>query len=117
MDPFLLTPMQEALLAALAGGLTWFLTVVWSGVLGQPKPGETFLKGLVFVVAVGFGYFWSGATVPVFSGDLVGFAVALLAQAVLAMKAAQVVYDVLWKPLLGGLTSRAKFLSFLLPAR
>lgn len=112
-----LTAQMIALLMAVGTVGVWFLTVVYTGLFKLPKPSVNVMKIIVFVVSLGLAFFWAGVQLPVFDGDVSVFIGALLAIATLVFKGSQLIYDILWKPIMEWLAVQTTALAFLSPSR
>jgi len=107
---------QLALVGTIATAGVWFLTVVYVGLLKQPKPKADILKAITFVGSVVLAFIWTPLvlpTFPVFAGEPGAFALAilewagfLLAAAIAIMKLAQLIFDVIWQPLMTWLDTK-----------
>lgn len=75
----------------------WLLFMFWEHVLRLARPGENVLKTVAFLASVGLAYFYTPVELPVFQGDPLNYALALLAVATTVFKAAQIFYDFIWK--------------------
>ena len=101
---------QLLILSVFSMLFVWAIKLVWIGLLKQAKPSDPVMKSLIFAVSFVFAYVWTPVALPalpVFAGDLFGFGyalvqfvAALLAVSVIVMKAAQVIYDILWQKIL-----------------
>lgn len=89
---------------ALTIGVTvgvWLITLLYRKVLGREKPSENVLKALAFIASVVVAYFQIDPNLPSFAGDPTAYALALLATATTVFKAAQLLYDRIWKKVIG----------------
>ena len=107
---------QLALLGTVGTAAIWALTVIYVGVFKQQKPKAATMKAIVFVGSVVLAFFWTPLTLPtfpIFAGEPVTFAMAilewagfLLAAAITIMKLAQLIFDHLWQPIMGWLDAK-----------
>lgn len=93
------------LLAAIGTGIVQLFKIVYVGLLGNPKPGKGFLRALVMVIAIGYGYLNTEIALPVL-GDPMEFAVALVAAAGSILIVAHNAYKVILDPILGWLDEK-----------
>ena len=112
-----LSPDQLILLAGVGTVAVWLLTVLFTVIFKAAKPNETVLKGVVFVGSTAIAYFWTPITLPPIDAGIFPFVTALLVAATAVFKLSQLIYDVIWKPIVGWLANRVTALTFLMPKR
>lgn len=108
-----LSPEQIFIASAIGTAIVWLFTVIWMGLLSQPKPSENVMKGITFVSSTGLAYFWTPIELPDPSVDLFAFVTALLVSAISVFKVAQIIYDYVWRPVTDWIGTKISFLSFL----
>lgn len=93
LDPRLLV------LAPFVGtAIVWILSVLIN-TIGIPKPSKNLIQAIVFVVSVALVVIFTPVELPPFSADPLGFLLALSAFSTFVFKAAQEIYDHIWKPI------------------
>lgn len=110
-----LQPEQLVLLAGIGTVAVWVLTILYTALFKTAKPNKTVLKVVVFVGSTAIAYFWTPITLPPIDAGIFPFVTALLVAATAVFKLSQLIYDVIWKPIVGWLANRVTVLSFLLP--
>ncbi len=110
-----LSPDQLILLAGAGTVGVWLLTVLYTKLFKTAKPNKTVLKVVVFVGSTAIAYFWTPITLPPIDAGIFPFVTALLVAATAVFKLSQLIYDVIWKPIVGWLANRG--LTFLMPKR
>ena len=113
----ILQPDQLILLAGVGTVVVWVLTVLYTMFFKTAKPNETVLKVVVFVGSTAIAYFWTPITLPPIDVGIFPFVTALLVAATAVFKLSQLIYDVIWKPVVGWLAKRGTALAFLMPKR
>ena len=93
------------LLAAIGTFIVQLFKIVYVGLLGKPKPSKGFLRILVMVIAIGYGYLNTDIALPVL-GDPMAFIVALVAAAGSVLIVAHNAYEVILEPILGWLDAK-----------
>lgn len=101
------------LLAAVGAGLVQLFKIVWVGLLGKAKPTKGFLRVLVMVIAIGYGYLNTDIVLPVLD-DPLQFASALVAAAGAVLIVAHNAYEVILEPFLGWIDDKVLKTSALL---
>ena len=90
---------QLFLLTIIATLIVQFFSVVWVGLLKQPKPSKGVMRILVFVVAVVWGYADADIVLPPID-DPMEFAIALLSAGSAVLVVAHNAYKVILEPVL-----------------
>ncbi len=108
-----ISPEQIFVASAIGTAIVWLVTIIWMGLLKQPKPSEGVMKGIVFVTSTGLAYFWTPIILPDPSVNLFAFVTTLLVSAISVFKVAQIIYDYVWRPVTDWIGTKISFLSFL----
>ena len=107
------------LLATIGTVIVQFLKIVWVGLLKRAKPTAGFMRILVMVIAIGYGYLNADIALPVL-GDPLEFVIALVAAAASVLVVADRAYEVILEPILGWLDAQlfsSSVKGFLAPIR